>query len=159
MTTTLLFKTAGFFAIWLVLSGSLHMGHLGLGLACAFAIAWVNTGRRESTFTPFPWLRFLLYLPWLLSRIVLSSLHLTALILHPRLPIAPLLVPYRTALRDHRAVVLLGQSVTLTPGTITVEVAPRELLIHAMDEQSATDLTSGRLEAKIAGLFHSREGS
>jgi multicomponent Na+:H+ antiporter subunit E len=49
--------------------------------------------------------------------------------------------------------VLLANSVTLTPGTITVEVNGNHLLVHAIDEVAAEDLTSGRIERKIAGVF------
>ena len=48
---------------------------------------------------------------------------------------------------------LLGNSITLTPGTITVELNSQDLLVHAMDDESAHDVTSLRLEQQIAGLF------
>jgi multicomponent Na+:H+ antiporter subunit E len=49
--------------------------------------------------------------------------------------------------------VLLGNSITLTPGTITVEASSSELLVHAMDDDSAGDLTSLRMERRIAEAF------
>ncbi|MGH7256290.1 MAG: Na+/H+ antiporter subunit E, partial [Nitrospirales bacterium] len=101
----------------------------------------------------FPLVRFLAYVPWLFSRIVRSSLHLTYLILHPRMPIEPMLVPYRPQLRDKTAVTVLGNSITLTPGTVTAEVSRQGLLVHAMDQDSMSDLVSGRLERRIARVF------
>jgi multicomponent Na+:H+ antiporter subunit E len=59
-------------------------------------------------------------------------------------------------LQEPPAVVLLGNSITLTPGTITVEVNGQVLLIHAMDEVSSEDVTSGRIESKIAEVFVER---
>jgi multisubunit Na+/H+ antiporter MnhE subunit len=47
----------------------------------------------------------------------------------------------------------MGNSITLTPGTITVEVNSQELVVHAMDDKSADDVTSLRLEKQIAGLL------
>jgi len=58
-------------------------------------------------------------------------------------------------LRHDAAVVLLGNSITLTPGTITAEVDHHSLIVHAMDEISAEEVTSGRLESKIAEVFRS----
>ncbi len=155
----LFLKTAAFFIIWLILSGRYNPYHLGLGLVVSFGVAWLNSGHTDSPFRNFPLLKILWYFPWLFGRIVQSSLHLTALILHPSLPIAPKLIHYRTTLQSQAAVVLLGNSITLTPGTITVEVSSHELIVHAMDDASGHDLTSQRLEQKIAKVFQQQEGS
>lgn len=149
----LILKTTALFVIWVILSGKFDLFHLGLGLVLSFCVAWINSG--HSLFVPrfHLWGKFLLYLPWLFTRIVHSSLHLTKLILHPRLPIHPRLIRYESTLQEPPAVVLLGNSITLTPGTITVEVNGRVLLVHAMDEVAGEDVTSGRIESKIAEVF------
>ena len=54
--------------------------------------------------------------------------------------------------------VVLGNSITLTPGTITVEVAPGEVIVHAIDTSSQQDLASGVLDDKVSGLFSAKEG-
>lgn len=150
---TLIPKTLVFFIIWLILSGKYNLLHMGLGLVVSFGVAWLNSGHVDSPFRNFPLLRMLWYFPWLFGRIVQSSLHLTALILHPALPIDPKLIHYRTKLQGQAAIVLLGNSITLTPGTITAEVNAQELIVHAMDDASGQDLTSQRLEQKIAKVF------
>ncbi len=154
-----LLKTVAFFIIWLILSGKFKPFHMGLGLVVSFGVAWLNSGHADSPFRNLPLLRFLWYFPWLFGRIVRSSLHLTALILHPALPIDPKLIHYRTKLQGQTAIVLLGNSITLTPGTITAEVNAQELIVHAMDDASGHDLTSQRLEQKIAKVFQQQEGS
>ena len=83
----------------------------------------------------------------------MSGIHLSFMILNPRLPIAPKLFRYRTALQNESGIVLLGNSITLTPGTLTADVNDNELLIHAMDDESAEDVTSARLENKVAEIF------
>lgn len=152
-TMTLVPKTLTFFAIWIVLTGEYTFFRLGLGLVVSLAVAWVNTGEPISPVQRLPWLRILLYLPWLFLRILQSGLHLAAVILHPSLPIAPKLIHYRTELQDEAAVVLLGNSITLTPGTITAEVNSHGLIIHAIDEASAHDGTLRRLEQRIGQVF------
>ena len=141
------------FVLWMGLSGSTNIYHVLLGGICSFGIAWLNFGQPGAAPTPFPPFRFLLYLPWLLSRIVSSALHVTAVILNPKLPINPALIRHRIHLEDHRAVVLLGNSITLTPGTVTAEASPHELLVHALDAGAAADLTSGTFEQKVAAVF------
>jgi multicomponent Na+:H+ antiporter subunit E len=149
---TLILKTFGFFLIWLLLSESFNLFHVGLGLLAAFGVAWFNTDRSVSRFAILR-LRIVWYFPWLVGRILQSGFHLSVLILHPALPIDPKLIRYRTKLREEAAIVLLGNSITLTPGTITAELNSQDLVVHAMDDESADDVTSLRLEQQIASLF------
>ncbi|MDH5562168.1 MAG: Na+/H+ antiporter subunit E [Nitrospirota bacterium] len=146
-------KGLALFGVWLVLSGRYDLFHLIIGFIVACGVAWLNTGYSHAAFQQFPWVRSVLYVPWLFLRIVQSSLHLTKLILTRSLPIHPKLISYRSHLQHQGAIVLLANSVTLTPGTITVELNGNHLLVHAIDEVAAEDLTSGRMERKIAGVF------
>ena len=152
---TLILKTLSFFLLWLLLSESFGLFHMGLGLLVALGVAWFNTDRSTSRST-IPRLRILWYFPWLVGRILQSGFHLSVLILHPALPIDPKLIRYRTKLREEAGIVLLCNSITLTPGTITVEVNSRDLVVHVMDDKSAEDVTSLRIEQQIAGLFGER---
>lgn len=153
----LLPKTLALFLVWLLVSGQVTPYYLILGFLCAFAVAWVDLRRSPAPRKPFPWGRFVLYLPWLLSRMIWSALHVTRVILHPRLPIAPHLLQYSPRLRDHAALTLLGNSITLTPGTVTVELSDHTLVVHAIDRVSAVDLTSKTLEERVAHVFEARE--
>jgi len=145
------------FMVWVLFSASFEWSHLGLGLICSFAVAWINSG--HALFVPKfrLWLSILLYLPWLFYKIIQSSLQLTKLILDPALPIAPQLISVETKLRHHAAVVLLGNSITLTPGTITAEVDRNKLIVHAMDKVLAEDVTNKQIESKIADIFKDEE--
>ena len=149
---TLFFKTMGFFLIWLLLSESFDKFHVGLGLVAAFGVAWFNTDRSTSR-SAIRKLRIVWYFLWLVGRILQSGLHLSVLILHPALPIDPKLIHYRTKLQEEAGIVLLGNSITLTPGTITVDVNSQDLVVHAMDDKSAHDVTSLHMDQRIAGLF------
>jgi len=151
-------NTVALFIVWLILSGHYDVPHLILGFMVSCGVAWLNTGYPHSPFQNFPWGRLVLYGPWLLLRIVESSWHVTKLILNPVLPIEPKLLTYRSHLKHQGAIVLLGNSITLTPGTITVEVNGNQLVVHALDEASGGDLTSGRMERKIAGMFQEGKG-
>jgi multicomponent Na+:H+ antiporter subunit E len=150
---TLSYKTLAFFALWLLLSATYNVIYMALGLLVSFGVALLNAGRVTPLSEKIRWLRMLGYLPWLLGRIIQSGIHLSFLILHPRLPIDPKLIRYHTNLQEEAGIVLLGNSITLTPGTITAEVNSNELVVHAMDDASADDLTSLRMEQKIAGVF------
>jgi multicomponent Na+:H+ antiporter subunit E len=101
------------------------------------------------------WLAALGYLPWLLGKVLKSAFHVSKLILQPSLPISPRMVQHKTELKSDGELVVLGNSITLTPGTITVEVAPGELTVHAIDEASIADLSAGAFDDKISGMFTS----
>lgn len=154
MSTGFLFlKAMSLFVLWVLLSASFEWIHLGLGLILSFFVAWINAG--HSPFVPKfgLYLRFLLYLPWLFYKIIQSSLHLSKLILHPALPIDPQLISVESKLRHNAAIVLFGNSITLTPGTITAEVDRNNLIVHAMDKALSEDFESKEMESKIADIF------
>ncbi len=153
---TLILKTIGLFGLWVLLSGKIDVFHLTVGFLGAAIIAWLHTEPQHLDEPPLPFVRFVLYGPWLFWNIVKSGLHVTRVILDPRLPISPKLIRYHTNLGNNHAVVLLGNSITLSPGTVTIEVSSNELVVHSLDESSSSDLTSGALERKIAKVFHSR---
>jgi multicomponent Na+:H+ antiporter subunit E len=150
-------KAMALFVFWILLSASFEWVHLGLGLIFSFAVAWINSG--HSLFVPKfrLWLKIVLYLPWLFYKIIESSLHLSKLILHPALPISPQLITVDSKLRHHAAIVLLGNSITLTPGTITAEIDRNILIVHAMDTALSEDIASKQIESKIADIFKDEE--
>ncbi|MGB0910700.1 MAG: Na+/H+ antiporter subunit E [Nitrospirales bacterium] len=150
-------KAGSLFVLWIMLSASFDWIHLGLGLVLSFTVAWINSG--HSPFVPKfrLWGNIILYLPWLFLKIVQSSIHVSKLILHPSLPIDPRLIDVETQLDHHAAVVLLGNSITLTPGTITAEVDRNKLIVHALDDVSGQDVRNKSIESKIAGIFKDEE--
>lgn len=156
---TVFCKTIAFWGAWILLSGSYQPFHLALGCAVSLGVALLNTPAVRSPLLDVQWLGLLTYIPWLLVRVLQSGIHLSALILHPRLPIDPKLFRYQTSLRNQAGIVLLGNSITLTPGTITADVNSTELVVHTIDDQAADDVTSLRMERKIAMAFGLGKGS
>ena len=152
-TKRLAFWTLVLFVLWLLLSESFRPAHMAVGLASAFVVALLSRDPSVSRIYTVRWMHALLYFPWLFSRIFLSGLHLSYLILHPRLPIKPQLFRHQVQLGNEEAVMLMGNSITLTPGTVTVEASAEELLVHAMDHKSTLDVATGRLERKVTAVF------
>ncbi len=142
----------GLFLLWIALSASFHPAHLLAGAVFSGGVAWLNpigTARARGVSVA----AAVVYGPWLFVRILKSGLHVSRLILHPSLPIAPRLIRHRTNLRSDGELVTIGNSITLTPGTITIEAGPGELLVHAIDEPSSEDLVGGLLEDRVARVF------
>ncbi len=152
-TKRLAYWTVVLFVLWLLLSESFNALHMAVGLGAAFLVALLRTDLRAERVYVIRWWRALLYIPWLFSRMLVSGVHVSYLILHPRLPIKPVLFRHRAALGSEEAVLLMGNSITLTPGTVTVEADAEELIVHALDEDSTGDVTSQRLERMVARVF------
>ena len=145
------------FSLWLLLSGRHDPLFILLGLTASAAISWLHSRQPGPSNPTIPLSGFMYYLPWLFYRILVSNLYMVYLILHPRLPIDPKVIRYRVKLRHPAGVGLLANSVTLTPGTLTVDMKAEELLVHAMDDASAKDLTSEIMERKIAHIFNKKD--
>ena len=144
------------FVLWLVLSATYDPAHVVVGAGVAALVAWLNPALPHMRRVH--WLSAFAYQPWLFGRIFKSGIHVSRLILDPKLPISPELVRHQTKFKSDGELVVLGNSITLTPGTITVEVAPGELIVHAIDDASRKDLLDGSFEDKIGRVFEPKEG-
>lgn len=145
------------FLIWLILAASYDLVHMVLGVVAAVAVVWLNPVAVQSSFRNVSWWGLVGFIPWLLIRVLKGGMHVTRLILSPSLPIQPQLIEYPTELESEGEVVIFGNSITLTPGTITVEVSADKLLVHAIDDESGRDLKEGALERKIGEAFRRRK--
>ncbi len=143
-------------AVWVMLSGRFDVLHLGTGIATALVIAM--QARRCQDGTRFHPTRFLRTLPWLAGQVVVSNLSVARSVLDPRLPVDPALVRVRPGLSGDRELAMLGASITLTPGTLTVNVDRGEMLIHVLDRRSVDDLRRGKMGRRIGRVFGKEAG-
>jgi multicomponent Na+:H+ antiporter subunit E len=123
------------FGFWLLLSG--HYSPLLLALGAASSAAVVAIARRmdviDAEGLPFQlgW-RLFLYMPWLLKEMLVATINVARIILSPSLPIDPIVVRYRASQRTDLGRALYANSITLTPGTVTMGVDGDELEIHSL---------------------------
>ncbi len=102
-------------------------------------------------------LRACLFLPVLLAAVVRANLAMAAVVLDPRLPIDPSVVRV-TAPESRLGQALLANAITLTPGTLTVDVVDGELVVHTLTERTRVDLEAGRLTRAVAAVVGERGG-
>ncbi|MBQ7169514.1 MAG: Na+/H+ antiporter subunit E [Synergistaceae bacterium] len=98
-----------------------------------------------------------LYVIVLLVEIVRANFSITRLVLSPRIEVEPCLVKFRTPLKTEAARVALANSITLTPGTITVSLDGDNLLVHALNRKLADGLEGSvfeRLLARMERILH-----
>lgn len=147
------------FGLWIVLSGKFDGLHLVLGILSCALVAYISSdllfpeGRPEHLLLSV--YRFMKYVPWLLYQIWLANLHLLYLTFHPRMIelIDPHIIRFQSRLTKDLSLVTFANSITLTPGTITVSVSvDGDFKVHAIDKISAEALP-GEMEQRVARAF------
>ncbi len=144
---------------WLVLSGKFDFFHIALGVVSS-AIVTATSGdmllkARRIGGLPGSWMRFIAYIPWLLFEIFRANMHVMRLVFHPRMMdlIDPRMIRFESRLNDEMARFIFANSITLTPGTITVYVSIfGKYSVHAIDKTSGQGLP-GEMEDRVAAIF------
>lgn len=140
---------------WVLWSGYLKPLLLGLGVFSSILVVYLDY-RMRPTDTHFLDGRFLLrlarYWGWLAREVVRSSLDVTRIVLSPKLPISPTVAEFETRCTLPADQALLGNSITLTPGTLTIQIADGHFVVHALTEAGARDILSGEMDRRVAAL-------
>jgi multicomponent Na+:H+ antiporter subunit E len=130
--------------LYLLLVGTLDPAELLLGVAVALIAAAISLphlglldGLRLRPLLPWYLLR---YLASFLLALIKANIDMARRVVAPVLPICPALVEVRTDLRSPLGRLLLANSITLTPGTLTVDVHGQRLLVHWIDARPGTAL-------------------
>lgn len=139
---------------WVLWSGIYKPLLLWLGLFSCLLSVWL--AQRMGFFRHPMSLRTLLRLPahwwWLLGEIIRSSVEVARVVLSPSLPISPTVVELTTTEATDAGKVILGNSITLSPGTVTIDVHRDRLLVHCLTQRSASQLQDPEVQRRIAWL-------
>jgi multicomponent Na+:H+ antiporter subunit E len=146
---------------WVAFSGKFDAFHLGLGAFSALVVTLLSqdllfSDRKKSLGNRFREAgRFLRYALWLLWQIALANVHVFKLAItrSGQDEIAPKVVTFKTKLKSDFAKFVFANSITLTPGTITIALRGNEFLVHAISEATAKDLATGEMERRVAEVF------
>lgn len=109
--------------------------------------------------TPLRVLRSVLYVPYLLFEITKANVEIAFVILRPSMPIEPRLTRVRTTLHGGLPLTSLANSITLTPGTLTVRANDRDLIVHALIPSAREGLFAGDLERAVRFVFYGRSAA
>lgn len=139
---------------WLLWSGLYKPLLLFLGAVSCGLSAWLAV--RMGFFELNPFLRLLPRLPlywlWLLKEIVKSSWEVATVVLSPKLDLSPTIVDFEAEPQTEMGQTILGNSITLTPGTITLDIHRGRLVVHCLTEDGAKDLENGVMNRRVAAL-------
>jgi multicomponent Na+:H+ antiporter subunit E len=140
------------YLFWLLLSGFFTAFLMSAGVGSALAVLWfarrmdvvdaeghpIHMGRQV-----------LVYWPWLGKEIVKAAWDVSRIIVDPRLPISPTLVRFRPGQRSAVALVVHANSITLTPGTITIEAGRDEFLVHGLTRAGALAVVDSEMDRRV----------
>ena len=147
-----------FFLVWVIFNGRLTLEIALFGIAVAGAVfAFVCRFMEYSLKKELRFYRlmpaFVQYLYYLIKEIVFSNITVSRMILTRKEEMEPVIVHVRTRLKSETARVILANSITLTPGTITVSLTDDKLLVHCLDKS----LSEGMEDSVFVRLLQKME--
>lgn len=146
------------FLFWLLLCGKCGWFNIISGIIISFFITLLSvllSGVSEVSVWDKPvrlWLLTLIFTR-LVFEIIKSNIVIARIVLNPALPISPGVIKFKTDLKSDLAKVILANTITLTPGTLTVEIDGQNLAVHTLLRENLSDL----LENRIEHLLHRME--
>ncbi|MBA5941926.1 MAG: Na+/H+ antiporter subunit E [Methanophagales archaeon] len=148
------------FGFWVVLSGHLDVIKLSMGIICSILVAlyshdllFKDTGSKGRIGRTRIFLRFIAYIFWLLIQIFIANIDVARRVLDPRMPISPEIIKFKSELKSDLALTTLATSITLTPGTLTIDIIDGYFYIHCLSIESGEQLLKGDFERHMEHVF------
>ncbi len=143
------------FVVWLLFSGYFEPLLLTLGLlSCAFVV-WIavrqNVVDHEGHPVHLRPVRWLSYTVWLAGEIVKANIDVAARIWNPKLPISPTVVKVPADMNE-LGQVIYANSITLTPGTVSIDLDNNVITVHALTREGAEELSKGEMARRVQGV-------
>jgi multicomponent Na+:H+ antiporter subunit E len=142
-------------AVWLLFSGHYNATLITYGVLSCLGVVALMAHLQILDKEALPAhlvFRALFYVPWLFKEIVLSNLAVAKVILSPGLPIHPRILRIDASQATDVGQVIYANSITLTPGTVTLDVRHGKFLVHALTTDSAEGLLSGEMDRRVSHL-------
>ena len=151
------------FIIWLLLTWSINIQVIIAGLITSLVVAFlfheILPKEHRVFISPVRVFWFLAYLPVFFCYVMKANLEVVYLALHPKMPINPGIVKIKTNLKTESGITALANSITLTPGTLTVDLTDDGFLyihwinVKSEDIEGATKLIAGKFEWFLKKIF------
>ncbi len=144
------------FALWLVLSGIYTPLLIGFGVFSTLLVVVIalrmDVVDHEGRPVHLSLARWLGYMAWLVVEIVKSSIDVARCIVDPALPISPRVLRVKTGDLSLVGQVTYANSITLTPGTVSINLEDDEIEVHALTKAGAEGLETGEMLRRVQAL-------
>ena len=155
--------TCVLFFFWILLSGKFDLKFLTYGVLTAVISAWICVpllllpnakGTKKYFIFDVPLAKYAVYWLWLLNEVVKANIDVVKATVKTEMVINPRVIRFRIKMDNPMAHATLANSITLTPGTVTLNVTEDGLYeIHALTDGAAEGLLEGGMQKRIADLF------
>lgn len=138
--------------IWLLLSGHYDPLLISLGVVSVVVTVWIAARLNVVDHEGHPIhivLRLLTYFPWLFWEIIKSNVDVARRVLSPSLPISPQVFSVPASQKTDVGRTIYANSITLTPGTVTIDVRGSQVEVHALTTESADGVKTGKMDARV----------
>lgn len=150
-----------FMGFWLAMSGFFDVVHISFGVICVVAVIAFNNKLKRHVYyedeirqlNQFHFFRSAWYAVWMFWQIIKAGLQVTMVLIRPSLPIAPSIVRFKVDLPSAHARMILGNSITLTPGTLTVDITGDEFIVHSLIPASYEGIVDDSMPKQVLRLF------
>lgn len=143
------------YGLWLVLSGHFEPILLTLGGLSVIAVMIIarrmDVVDREGHPLHLGW-GAMTYWPWLVWEIVKANIDVARIIVTPSLPISPVMIRVDASQKTELGHVIFANSITLTPGTVAVDLGEKSIGVHALSAASARELAAGEMDRRVTAM-------
>jgi multicomponent Na+:H+ antiporter subunit E len=150
---------------WIIMSGFFDFIHLGLGVLSVAGVMYVNYRLKAYRFfeddmddvSEVRFFRAIYYVGWMIVQIIISGFHVAGIIIRPKMPIHTTMITFRANLPSAHARMILGNSITLTPGTLTIDITGDRFTVHAIDDNTYQGIINDKMPREVLKLFEKEE--
>lgn len=144
------------FALWLTLSGYFQGLLIFFGVVSCALVAWL-TARMDRTdgqhhLGLIQLVATVRYIGWLTVEVIKSNIDVSKRVLSPRMPISPTVVWVPASQKTELGRVIYANSITLTPGTVSIDVQEGEIEVHALSKEGADALLEGEMNRRVRAI-------
>lgn len=144
------------FVLWLALSGYFQGLLISFGIVSCVLVVWIRArmdrADGEHHFGKIRFLETVRYFGWLTVEVIKSNLDVSRRILSPGLPITPTVVWVPASQKTEIGRVIFANSITLTPGTVSIDVQAGEIEVHALSKEAAEELVKGEMNRRVCAI-------
>jgi len=150
------------FGLWLLLTWTVNWQNMVVGGAVSILVGLLfgNLFVEEAgrVLQPARWFWFLVYIPVFVWEMAKANFDVAYRVIHPKMPINPGIVKIKTGIKSEMGKTFLANSITLTPGTFTVDIKDDTLYIHCINVHTqnikeASEQIAGRFERLLVKIF------
>lgn len=141
--------------LWLLWSGLFKPLMLAFGAVSCILVAWISSRLQivDSSERPILiFLRMIPYVPWLVWQVIKSNIDVAKRIWQKDMPISPTIVTIPASQKTALGLVIHANSITMTPGTLSIDVEPGEIEVHALAKETLDDMEDGEMDRRVAKL-------